>query len=232
VTQINAEGVEVATASGMEFIPARTVLWGAGVRASALGEILAKAAGAQIDRGGRVVVEKDLTISGHPEIFVVGDLANVPVGEGKSLPGVAPAAIQGGAYAARKIADRLSGKTTAAFAYHDKGNMATIGRSLAVAQLGNRKLYGLLAWAAWLLVHQMYIVCYQNRLLVLLQWAWNYFTFNRSSRMITGDPQRILPVLSRVAQGAVVSTGTSAAEVTAKPVIANAMDPRPIAAPR
>jgi NADH:ubiquinone reductase (H+-translocating) len=227
VTQINADGVEVATPAGMEFIPARTVLWGAGVRASALGELLAKAAGARTDRGGRVIVEKNLTIPGHPDIFVVGDLAHVPIddakpGEGRALPGVAPAAIQGGAYAARTIEDRLKGRTTPPFAYHDKGSMATIGRSLAVAQLGNRKLHGLLAWFAWLMVHQMYIVCYQNRLLVLMQWAWNYFTFNRSSRMITGDAKRILPVLSH----AMENTSSIAAAETVP-----ATDPIPEAAP-
>jgi NADH:ubiquinone reductase (H+-translocating) len=202
VTRIGADGVELTTPSGKETIYARTVLWGAGVKASALGGKLAAASGATTDRGGRVVVTPDLTLPGHPEIFVVGDIAHVPHGADGSLPGVAPAAMQGGSYAARTIDDRLRGRTPKPFKYLDKGNMATIGRKLAVAETGKVKLRGMIAWFAWLFIHLMYIVSFQNRLMILLQWAWNYFTFNRGARLITGEAEKLLPMLTQAASHA------------------------------
>jgi NADH dehydrogenase len=202
VTRIRADGVEVETAAGAEFIAARTTLWGAGVKASPLGRLLAEAANARTDNAGRVVVEKDLTIPGHPNVFVIGDLASFAHQTGKPLPGVAPVAMQGGKYVARVITERLRGREVKPFQYFDKGGMATIGRRLAVAQTGSMKLRGTLAWFAWLFIHLMYIVCYQNRLLVLMQWAWNYVSFNRSARLITGEGEKILPDLNPPASGA------------------------------
>ncbi|HKB38573.1 MAG TPA: NAD(P)/FAD-dependent oxidoreductase [Gemmataceae bacterium] len=168
-----------------EKIDAHTVLWAAGVQGSRLGKLLADSAGAQTDRAGRVIVQPDLTLPGHPELFVIGDLASCNGADGKPLPGVAPVAMQQGRYVANLIRARLKGKTRPRFVYKDKGSMATIGRARAVADLGWVRFNGYLAWLAWLFIHLMYIVGFQNRLLVLMQWAWNYVTRGRSSRLIT-----------------------------------------------
>jgi NADH dehydrogenase len=169
-----------------ERIPTRTVIWAAGVRSSPLGRMIAEGTGAQLDRGGRVVVEPDLTVPGHPEIFIVGDLAHAEQ-DGKPLPGLAPVAMQQGRYAARVIMDRLKGEVSPKpFRYFDKGNLATIGRAKAVGELGNFHFSGWLAWITWLFVHLAYLIGFQNRLLVLIQWAFSYFTFNRRARLITG----------------------------------------------
>jgi NADH dehydrogenase len=188
VTDIQAESVTVREGDRTEKIPTRTILWAAGVLASPLGRILADGAGAKIDRAGRVIVEPDLTISGHPEIFVIGDLASFSHQKsGKPLPGVAQPAIQQGHYVAKLIKGRLRGETSARpFHYFDKGNLATIGRGAAVADLGWLKLSGWPAWLIWIFIHLLYIVQFQNRLLILLQWAWLYITFNRAARLITG----------------------------------------------
>src|SRR5947209_3016364 len=168
-------------------IDTATVIWGAGVRASPLGKMLADAAGIQVDRGGRVVVQPDLTIPGHPNIFVVGDMA-AATSNGKPVPGVAQGAIQEGKFAAEAILKRLAGRTdVGTFSYWDKGNMATIGRNAAVAEIGWLRLSGLLAWLAWLFVHLVYLVNFTNRILVLFQWFYNYLTRNRSARLITGE---------------------------------------------
>ncbi|MGH7129819.1 MAG: NAD(P)/FAD-dependent oxidoreductase, partial [Planctomycetaceae bacterium] len=145
-----------------------------------------------VDRAGRVIVEPDLSLPGHPHLFVIGDLANYSHQDARPLPGVAPVAIQQGRYVARLIAARLRGETLEPFRYKDRGNLAVIGRRRAVAQLGRWKFGGFVAWLIWLLVHLMLLVQYQNRLLVLTQWAWNYVTFNRAARLITG---KILPVI-------------------------------------
>jgi NADH dehydrogenase len=186
VTNIEPETVTIRSGDRTEHIDARTVLWAAGVQASPLGRILGEATGAAVDRAGRVDVQPDLTLPGHPEIFVIGDLAQFRDQTGKPLPGVAPVAIQQGHYAAELIQERLHGRTLPPFRYRDHGNMATIGRAAAVADLHGIRLSGLLAWLAWLFIHLLYLVEFQNRLLVLLQWAWNYFTRNRSARLITG----------------------------------------------
>ncbi len=155
--------------------------------ASPLGPILEKKTGAPIDKAGRVLVEPDLTVPGHPEIFVIGDLANFSHQTGKPLPGVAQPAIQEGSYAAKIITQRLSGKQDApAFHYRDKGNLATIGRGAAVADLNWLRLAGFPAWLIWVFIHLLYIVEFQNRLLILLQWGWLYLTWDRSARLITG----------------------------------------------
>ena len=186
VTDISDGSVTIREGERTEKIATRTILWAAGVLASPLGLILAKEAGAKLDRANRVIVEPDLTIAGHPEIFVIGDLANFSHQTGKPLPGVAQTAIQQGHYVAKAIQRRLQGQQSKPFHYLDKGNLATIGRAKAVADLNWLRLSGLPAWMIWLFVHLLYIVQFQNRLLVLLQWAWLYITYDRSSRLITG----------------------------------------------
>ena len=186
VTNIQAESVTIKEGDRTESIPTRTVLWAAGVLASPLGRILSKEAGATLDNAGRVVVNPDLTIPGHPEIFVIGDLANFSHQTGKPLPGVAQPAIQQGAYVGKLIQRRLRNKQLPPFHYFDKGNLATIGRGAAVADLNWLQISGWPAWLLWVFIHLLYIVEFQNRLLILLQWAWLYITFDRSARLITG----------------------------------------------
>jgi NADH dehydrogenase len=187
VTDVQAEAVTVRTGDATEIVPCRTVLWAAGVQASPLGAILARATGAALDRAGRITVQLDLSLPGHPEIFVIGDLANFPHQGGKPLPGVAPVAMQQGQYVARLIEARLRGQTLPPFRYRDYGNMATIGRNAAVADFGWLRLSGYLAWLAWLFIHVLKLIEFENRILVLFQWAWNYLTRNRSARLITGS---------------------------------------------
>ncbi len=186
VTAIDAAGVTLKTAAGEERIATHTVLWAAGVKASPLGKSLADATGVALDRAGRVMVEPDLSVPGHPEIFVIGDLANYSHQTGKPLPGVAPVAMQQGRYVAQVIAKRLRGKTSGPFQYFDKGSLATIGRAAAVADFGRIRFSGFVAWLAWLFIHLMYLVEFDNRLLVITQWAYNYLTRNRGARLITG----------------------------------------------
>ncbi len=187
VTQIDAAGVTIAVGGHDERIAAHTVLWAAGVRASRLGKVLAERAGAPLDRAGRVLVEPDLSVPGHPEIFVIGDLAAFTHQGGKLLPGVAPVAMQQGRYVARLIRDRAAGRATAApFHYFNKGNLATIGRNKAVADFGKVHIAGFPAWFTWVFVHLMYLVEFDNRLLVFVEWVYNYFTRNRGARLITG----------------------------------------------
>lgn len=187
VTDVTGESVTIHAGGASETIPTRTVLWAAGVLASPLGRLLSDETGAMIDKEGRVIVEPDLTVPGHPEIFVIGDLSNFSHQTGKPLPGVAQPAIQEGQYVAKAIAGRLRGeKKTAAFHYRDKGNLATIGRAAAVADLNGLRFSGWSAWLLWIFVHLMYIVEFKNRLLVLTQWAWLYITYDRAARLITG----------------------------------------------
>jgi NADH dehydrogenase len=182
----------------LETIPTATVIWAAGVTASPLGKVLAGATGARQDRNGRVFVSPDFSVPGHPQIFVVGDLAHYEQ-DNRVLPGVAPVAMQEGRYVGTLIAKRLKGKRTRAFKYRDYGSMATIGRGRAVADLGGLRFSGFLAWSAWLLVHLLKLVDFHNKALVLLQWGWNYFTRNRSARLITG--LRLPPKLQLVHGG-------------------------------
>ena len=174
VTDLNEHEVCI----GDKTIPTRTVLWAAGVQASPLAASL----GVPLDRAGRVVVEPNLTIPGHPEVFVIGDLAAVP-----DVPGVAPAAIQEGIHVARNIERAIEGQPLRAFHYHDKGSLATIGRAAAVAEVGRFHISGFLAWFAWLAIHIFFLIGFRNRLLVLLQWAWAYVTYQRGARLITRD---------------------------------------------
>ena len=188
VVAIDAETVTVRTGDVTKNLPARTVLWAAGVQANPLGRALAAQTSAQVDRGGRLIVEAHCTLAGHEEILVIGDLANFQHGTERPLPGLAPVAIQQGRYAARVVANRLRGTSTKPFKYRDKGTMATIGRARAVAVVGPFQFGGVLAWLAWLFVHLLFLVGFQNRLLVLVQWAINYFTRNRAARLITEGP--------------------------------------------
>ena len=187
VTDVKEESVTIREGDKVEEIPTRTVLWAAGVLGSPLGRIVAEATGAQLDKAGRVIVQPDLTVSGHPEIFVLGDLANFSHQTGKPLPGVAQPAIQEGRYVGDAIARRLRGAPIQPFNYKDRGNLATIGRAAAVADLNWLRLSGIPAWLIWIFIHLANIVQFQSRLLVLLQWAWLYISYDRSARLITGD---------------------------------------------
>jgi NADH dehydrogenase len=189
VTNIDQTGVTVKTASGVERIGARTVIWSAGVHASPFGEVLQRRAGATLDRGGRVVVGPDCGVPGHPEIFVIGDLGHFEE-KGRPLAGVAQVAMQQGAYVAKLIRRRLSGDSAQGpFHYFDKGTLAVIGRAAAVGQIGPLRISGLLAWLVWLFIHLMYLVEFSNRLLVFIHWGFLYLTFDRGARLITGsDP--------------------------------------------
>lgn len=189
VTGVDESGVTVNDRGEIKKIAARTVLWAAGVAASPLGRILAERAGAKLDRAGRVMVEPDLAVPGHPEILVIGDLANFSHQTGKPLPGVAPVAIQQGGYAGRLIRRRLAGQPIQPFHYWDKGNLATIGRAAAVADFGRVHIAGPIAWLVWLFVHLMYLVGFDNRLVVFFKWAYSYLTFNRGARLITGQDE-------------------------------------------
>ncbi len=182
VSDCTAEGVVV----GDELIAAHTVLWAAGVTASAAADWL----GAAHDRSGRVIVGSDLTLPGHSEVFVLGDTAAVTGEDGRPLPGVAPAAKQQGAYVAAVIGARLAGKPAAAFRYRDMGNLATIGRGYAVADFGWLRLSGRFAWLLWGIVHIAFLIGFRNRIAVLLDWLWAYVTFKRGARLITMGPTR------------------------------------------
>jgi NADH:ubiquinone reductase (H+-translocating) len=187
VVGIDEEGVEVQGDDGARRVPARTVIWAAGVQASTLAAALAEPTGAELDRTGRVTVSPDLTLPGHPEVIALGDMVRVAdaSGAGVELPGVAPVAMQQGRYAARLVRDRLQGRATPPFHYRDKGNLATIGRAKAVADLPGVNLSGLLAWVTWLVVHLFYLIGFQNRLLVLIRWAISFVTRGRGARLIT-----------------------------------------------
>lgn len=180
-TDLTEAGLRV----GDEFIPCRVKIWAAGNTASFVGKSL----GVPVDRVGRVIVQDDLTIPGHPEVQVIGDLANFTGKDGKSLPGVSPVAMQQGRHAARNILNMIEGRKPQRFWYFDKGSMATIGRNKAVADLRLLHLSGLPAWVAWLFVHTLFLVGFRNRVVVLFQWAWAYLTFNKGARLITRNFQ-------------------------------------------
>ncbi|MES1945504.1 FAD-dependent pyridine nucleotide-disulfide oxidoreductase [Salinisphaera sp. PC39] len=173
-----------------ERLDAETVLWAAGVRASAFGEILAARTDAELDRGGRVRVEPDLSLPGRPDIFVIGDLARCRDGKGREVPGLAPAAIQQGEYVARLLKRRARGRDTRPFVYTDKGTMAVIGRNRAVADLNWFKISGFGAWLLWIFVHIYALIGGERRLRVLTQWIWKYFTRRTGDRLITGRPPK------------------------------------------
>ncbi|MGO8793217.1 MAG: NAD(P)/FAD-dependent oxidoreductase [Candidatus Sulfotelmatobacter sp.] len=198
VEQLQRLGVEVRTSTmvtniepgvihmGRERMDAAVILWAAGVAASPMGKKL----GLPVDRAGRVLVERDLSLPGHPEVFVIGDLASLKDASGNLLPGVAPVAIQQGRYVARLIRHEVAHSQPAPrkpFHYFDKGSIATIGRAAAVAEFGKIHISGFLAWLSWLFVHIFFLIGFQNRVLVIIQWAWSYFTYERGARLITGS---------------------------------------------
>jgi NADH dehydrogenase len=187
VTELQSDSVTVKRSQSLERIPCRTVIWAAGVHASFLGRVLAQRTGANLDRAGRILVEPNLTIAGHPEIFVIGDLANYTHQTGRPLPGVAPVAMQQGKYVGQLLAKGAIDKSAAPFHYRDRGSMAIVGRASAVAQIGRFQLAGFFAWLMWLFVHLMYLVEFENKILVLVQWGWYYFSRNRAARLITGE---------------------------------------------
>ena len=196
VTNITTEGVTLKTESGDEqHIACKTVLWSAGVRASSLGEVLAGKTGALLTKNGGVTVEPDCTIKGHPEIYVIGDLQTFTHQTGKPLPGVAQTAMQAGSYAANAIVKRLKNQEIKPFHYFDRGNLAVIGRLSGVADFHKWHLSGAPAWFVWLFIHIVYLIGFNNRITVFTQWAFNYFTHNRSARLITGMPFP-LPVIT------------------------------------
>jgi NADH dehydrogenase len=187
VTNIDNGTVTMRHGDATDSIHAHTILWTAGVKASGLGVALAKHTGVALDRAGRVTVEPDLTIPGHAEIFVIGDLAAYVHQDGKPLPGLAAVAIQQGRYVGEAIKQRLQGNTPTAFRYVNKGNLAIIGRHAGIAELGRWHFAGVPAWLLWLFVHILYLIGFDNKLLVLFQWAWNYLTRNRGAQLITGN---------------------------------------------
>src|SRR5229473_1235309 len=193
--QLRRLGVEVHTSAlvtqvvpgavrmGETRLPAAVILWAAGVAASPLGKKL----GSPLDRAGRVLVNPDLSLPGHPEVFVIGDLAALKDDDGKWLPGVAPVAMQEGKATAHNIGNELQGEPRKNFRYWNKGNLATIGRAAAVADFGKIHISGFLAWLSWLFIHIFFLIGFRNRLIVLIQWAWSYLTYERGARLITGD---------------------------------------------
>jgi NADH:quinone reductase (non-electrogenic) len=188
VVALDGDSVTIEDGGGSsERIEADVTVWAAGVTAEGLAGRLAELTGAETDRAGRVTVEADLTLTGHPEVFAVGDMVRVraATGDAIALPGVAPVAMQQGRYVAKTLRRRLEGRPTPPFHYHDKGNLATIGRAAAVADLGWLRLSGFVAWVTWLLVHLWYLIGFQNRLLVIVRWSISFFTRGRGARLIT-----------------------------------------------
>jgi NADH dehydrogenase len=197
VTNIENDIVTIKQGDEVKTIASKTVLWAAGVKASAMGKVLMDKTGAECDRARRVIVEPDLSIKGHPNIFVVGDLAHFAHQNGKPLPGVAPVAMQEGEYVAKLIQKRIKGETLPQFNYVDRGSLAMIGQHAAVVDLGFIKLKGFLAWFFWLFIHIYFLIEFDNKLVVMIQWVWNYFTRNRGARLITGkDMVKPVPVES------------------------------------
>jgi NADH dehydrogenase len=217
VTDVKENFVAVKWAGGIEQIPTQAVVWAAGVQATPLAKALAQSTGAELDRAGRVIVQPDLSLPNHPNIFVLGDMASYSHQDGKPLPGIAPVAIQQGRFVAKLIAARLRKWSSAsslqppAFQYRDRGNLATIGRKAAVADFGKLRFSGAFAWLIWLVVHLMNLVSFRNRVLVFIQWGWNYFTFDRSARLITGESTPS-PIGKRQGEGALASAESSRGE--------------------
>ncbi|OUL32157.1 NAD(P)/FAD-dependent oxidoreductase [Nostoc sp. 106C] len=187
VTNIENDLVTIKQEDEVKEIASKTILWAAGVQASPIGKVLAERTGVECDRVGRVIVEPDLSIKGYPNIFVIGDLANFSHQNGKPLPGVAPVAKQEGEYVAALIKQRLHNKTLPQFSYIDRGSLAMIGHNSAVVDLGFIKLTGFVAWLFWLLIHIYFLIEFDNKLIVMLQWASNYVTRKRGARLITGQ---------------------------------------------
>jgi NADH dehydrogenase len=187
VTNIADNIVTVRQGEHTEHIPSQTVLWAAGVKASTLGQVLASRTGAALDRVGRVIVKPDLTVPDYANIFVIGDLAHCADLNHQPLPGIAPVAMQEGEYVAKLIKRSLQGESLPPFTYTDAGSLAVIGQNAAVVRVGSLKFSGILAWLIWAFAHIYYLIEYDNKLIVMLQWSWNYFTRKRGARLITGE---------------------------------------------
>jgi len=187
VTDINGTNAIINRNGDSEIIQSRTMLWTAGVKASSLGKALAKNTGAQLDKSGRILVNPDLSVPGQPDVFVIGDLANLSSEGSEPLPGVAPVAMQEGKYVAKLILNRLKGKETKPFKYKEKGNLTVIGTNSAVADLGKLKFAGFFAWLVWVFVHIRYLIEFDSKVIILFRWSWNYFTRKRGVRLITGE---------------------------------------------
>lgn len=201
VTDIQGDTVSIRTGDRTTPVQAKTILWAAGMRASPLGKLLAERTGCPLDRAGRVLVQPDLTVPGRPEIFVIGDLAAFLHQGGRPLPGVAPVAIQQGRYVAERIKAQLQGRVLPPFRYRDQGSLAVIGRNAAVADFGRLHLSGFPAWLIWVFVHIANLIEHDDRLLVMIQWAWHYFTRKRGARLITGPLPFPLPAPQELPAG-------------------------------
>lgn len=185
VKNIDINGIEIIENGRSNYLPAKTVIWAAGVKPSPLGKILVNNDKSLMDRFGRIIVDENLNLSGYQNIYVIGDLANYSHQTGEPLPGVAPVAMSQGQYVAKCIIKRLKGENIKKYKYFNKGNMAVIGRAAAVADFGSLQVSGYPAWLMWLFIHLMNLVEYDNRMIVFIQWAWNYFTRNKGARLIT-----------------------------------------------
>lgn len=214
VTNIEDDIVTVKQDSEVTQIAAKTVLWAAGVKASSLGKVIAECTNAECDRAGRVMVEPDLSVKGYPNLFVIGDLAHFAHQNGKPLPGVAPVAMQQGEYVASLIKQRMNNKTLPPFSYADRGSLAVIGQNSAVVDLGFIKFTGFIAWMFWLLVHIYFLIEFDNKLLVMLQWGWHYFTRSRRARLITGEELLISPEVDEKSNFYASLNGESIAKVS------------------
>ena len=199
VTAIDEQGITLEGPAGSQRIAAHTVLWAAGVAASPLGRMLTEKAGATVDRLGRVMVSPDLTVPGHPEIFVIGDMAHLAGIDGNPLPGLAPVATQQGRYVAGLIGKQLRGENQSApFSYFDKGTMAVIGKHAGVANIGRFRFGGITAWLMWLFIHLLLLINFESRMVVLVRWAFSYFTHSRGSRVLIATGTLRLPITGAV----------------------------------
>lgn len=197
VTEMTDEAVTVRQGETLERIAAKTILWAAGVKASKMGQIIAEKTGTPLDRTGRVIVEPNLSLPKHPNIFVIGDLAHYAHAGDRPLPGVAPVAMQQGEYVAKLIRKRLQGQLLPPFEYVDGGSLAVIGQNAAVVDLGFVRFSGFLAWLIWVFAHIYYLIEFDNKLVVMVQWGWNYLTRGRGARLITGEAMDLSTKLER-----------------------------------
>jgi NADH dehydrogenase len=215
VVDVDAVGVTVEGHGGPERVAARTVLWAAGVQTEPFGRAVAQALGVTTDRAGRIAVGPDLSVPGHPEILVVGDLALVSGGDGRPVPGVAQGAIQGGRHAARVIRTRLTGEAPPPFHFKDLGELATIGRLRGVADLRRIRFHGFVAWLLWLSIHLFWLVGLHNRIIVFIRWTWSFITRGRGNRLITGEgPPAAAAGTAGAAAGATAASESTAGSTT------------------
>jgi NADH dehydrogenase len=214
VTNIEDHVVTLKCGEQVEQIQAQTILWAAGVKASPMGKVLGDRVGAELDRVGRVVVQSDMSVASHPNVYVIGDLANYPHQGDRPLPGVAPVAMQQGEYVAHHIEAKILQKEPAKFKYQDLGSLAVIGRHEAVADFKFLRLKGWLAWFIWTFIHIYYLIEFDNKLIVMIQWGWNYFTHRRGARIITGKYLAVLEEMEGIRLGGLSLETREPAEVS------------------